>query len=168
MHARTHTHTHTHCKTMWTYCRHIYIVPQLTKHIFTLTDCSHWETNKPYKLSSFMGININGLQGERCVCVCVCVRVWERSEEHVLRWVAVVSVCVSLSFSVYICVCVCVFACMYAYVCPRGTDHRRQAHQGPLTKHWLISRSHNGWISVAERRVCELEKLRWPPLLQFS
>lgn len=43
------THTHKricarptpNCKNVQTYCRHIYIIPQLTKHIFNLTDCSH-------------------------------------------------------------------------------------------------------------------------------
>lgn len=49
--------------------------------------------------------------------------------------------------------CSCVFVCMYAYVCPRGADHRRQAHRGLHTKHWPISRSHNRLNpSAAERR----------------
>ena len=164
----THTHTHTHipeyrhrctlnCKNMQTYCRHIYILPQLTKHIFALTECSLWETNKPYNLASFMGIRINGLQGERCACVCVCVWVVEirgRPYAEVSGGGFCVPVLASPCMDLR-CECVYVYicACMYACVGPWSADHRRQAPQGPLTKHRPMSCSHNSRTSAAEQSV---------------
>lgn len=87
------------------YCRHIYILIQLTKHIFTLTDCSLWETNKPCKLSSTSAAR--RVKGPP-VFVCVCV--WRDQRETMCwgewRWF----MCYRLTSTAIVCVFVC--ACM--------------------------------------------------------
>lgn len=138
-------------ESMQTYYGHICILPQLTKHIFTLTERSLWETNKPYKLWPFMAIKINGWRGERCACAA------GRSEGgRAPEWVAApfcMRVCVSfVVLELYGLQSGCAFArmCKHAHVCPRGADHRRPAHQGSFAEHWPISRPHNSRLSGAK------------------